>query len=523
MNKEESLALFAKGRDAWNAWAKKMFDEREALEADGAWVEGPTDADRNEATRAWHAAAAADFSKHVFRSRADFSGFVFRGDARFNGATFKGNVLFDKATFAGDAWFNEATFTGDALFNEATFTGGEGFDTATFTGNACFSAATFTRDARFQRATFKGDAWFNEATFTDAGFGRATFAGQAWFGEATFAGQAWFHEATFAGQAWFHEATFTRSAVFEKATFTGAVLFGAATFTDDARFSQAVFEGFGAFDRAKFARSANFRAVEAKSMFSLAGATFLEVPDFIQAHFAEAPRLDDSRIEPWRFWPITLARVKARVADNPDLAARWRALKRLAIQGQDHAREQAFFKGELKARRWSEDKPWHAVFWFGVFYQLLSDFGRSPWRPLCWWGLSVLFFAILYLGQHPVLAKDRLSGISWALQRLTGSGGEAPRLTCVAGPGEHWVAALNLSVSKGLLFPGLVPINKLNQIHACLFGIHPIDAAQPSQLPDSFSPVIPDGIIALGFIQYPLSAVLIFLFLLAIRNHFRIK
>ena len=258
-------------------------------------------------------------------------------------------------------------------------------------------------------------------------------------------------------------------------------------------------------------------------MFSLAGAHFLAVPDFIQAHFAEAPRLDDSRIEPRRFWTITLARVKDYVKGNPDLAARWRALKRLAIQGHDHAREQTFFKGELKARRWSEDKPWHAVFWFGVFYQVFSDFGGSPWRPFMWWGVSVLGFAGLYLGQHPTLAKQSSSGIAWAFERLTGATGEVPPLACVAGPGEPWVAAINLSIHKGLLFLGLVPIGKLNRIYACLYGIHPAGAAQPSQLPGAFSPVIPDGVTALGFIQYPLSAVLIFLFLLAIRNHFRIK
>ena len=281
MNQEQSLALFAEGQDAWNAWAKQMLDARAALEADGSWVEGRSESEWNEATRAWHAAAEADFSEFTFRGPADFSGWEFPGDAGFREATFTGPAVFGGANFTGDARFDEATFTGGANFREVTF---EGYSV----------------------------------------------------------------------------------------------------------FLQAVFEGFTDFDRATFLGSASFRAIEAKSVFSLAGATFLAVPDFIQAHFAEAPRLDDSRIEPPRFWPITRARVKDNVLGNPDLAARWRALKRLAIQGHDHAREQAFFKGELKARRWSEDKPWHAVFWFGVFYQVLSDFGRSPWRPLLWWGVSVL-------------------------------------------------------------------------------------------------------------------------------------
>ena len=85
------------------------------------------------------------------------------------------------------------------------------------------------------------------------------------------------------------------------------------------------------------------------------------------------------------------------------------------------------------------------------------------------------------------------------------------------------MAAVSLSIHKGLLFLCLVPRNELNEFHACLYGIHPNDAPQPSPLPASFSPVIPDGVTAMSFIQQPLSAVLIFLFLLAIRNRFRIK
>ena len=180
------------------------------------------------------------------------------------------------------------------------------------------------------------------------------------------------------------------------------------------------------------------------------------------------------------------------------------------------------FKGELIERRRSEDTFWHAVLWLGYMYQLLSDFGRSPMRPLFLWFVSVIIFAALYLGHHPAFAKNWWSGFGWEFQSLAGSNG-VPPLTCVAGPGGRSVAALQLSVHKGLLFLGLVPATKLNQIHACLYGIHPVSAAQPSQLPVSFLPVIPDGVTALSFIQHPLSVVLIFLFLLAIRNHFRIK
>ena len=162
--------------------------------------------------------------------------------------------------------------------------------------------------------------------------------------------------------------------------------------------------------------------------------------------------------------------------------------------------------------------------WFGLLYQWLSDFGRSMVRPLLWWVAGVLGFACLYLGQHPALVGTSLSGFDWAIKRVTAlAGSEAPPLSCMAGPGDPWSAALGLSLRKGLLFVGLDSTDKLNQIYGCLYGIYTDKTVVPDQLPDAFSPVIPDGIAFLGLLQLLYSAVVIFLFLLAVRNHFRIK
>ncbi len=38
MNREETLALYAQGRDAWNAWAAERLAERKRLEEAGAWA-----------------------------------------------------------------------------------------------------------------------------------------------------------------------------------------------------------------------------------------------------------------------------------------------------------------------------------------------------------------------------------------------------------------------------------------------------------------------------------------------------
>ena len=73
-------------------------------------------------------------------------------------------------------------------------------------------------------------------------------------------------------------------------------------------------------------------------------------------------------------------------------------------------------------RRWLVDKPWHALFYFGLLYELLSDFGRSVLRPLLGW-------------------------------------------------------VLGLSLRNALVLPGGGSATRLDQIYACLYGIYGNTAA----------------------------------------------
>ena len=279
--------------------------------------------------------------------------------------------------------------------------------------------------------------------------------------------------------------------------------------------------------------------MQGNSSFDLAGSSFAVLPKFIQAHFTEAPRLDNSRIEKRRFkwpnltrvdvyfkgdsdpsarWQALKTRVKAYFEGDPDRTARWQALKRPAIQGHDHVSEQLFFKGELKSRRWSTDMPWHATFWFGWFYQALSDFGRSLMRPLIWWGLGIIGFALIYLSLNQDFEGRRLASLGWAQERIISAVGVASLNTsmeveCVAAPqGDPLWAALDLSLRKGLVVPGVGSSEKLNQNYRCLYGVE-----------QEALPMIPYDVSILGLLQNLYSAALIFLFLLAVRNHFRIN
>ena len=129
----------------------------------------------------------------------------------------------------------------------------------------------------------------------------------------------------------------------------------------------------------------------------------------------------------------------------------------------------------------------------------------------------------MYLGQFPTLAVKPYWGIPWAVQSAWSDWTDDVRLSCVAGLDNPVWAALGLSWRKALPFFGLGSREKLNQIYACLYGVHDTAVTTAGPLPAGFIPKIPDLVSGLGLAQLVISAVLIFLVLLALRNQFRIR
>ncbi|MEQ9248067.1 MAG: pentapeptide repeat-containing protein [Nitratireductor sp.] len=506
-------------------------------------------------------AANASFSLAVFEGDVHFAGAKFDSGADFSGATFCGVVNFQRATMSFGTSFSEARFRNGANFAKATFARDTRFENTNFAGGAVFEGVRFNGRTDFGSsrivgpASFKDSIFSGEARFEGVSFGRAAdfervnilglanfenskFEDVAQFYAGIFEGVARFKGAMFLkgdpnGGAWFNSASFRKEARFDKVTFLGKSIFAGVTFSSNAWFSdtkfvggaeflQAGFNSFTSFDRAKFEGEAAFRAIDAKSVFSLSGTIFRRVPDFIQSHFVEAPRLDNSRIEHQKSLKLIAQDGKKVSRRDPDLAARWRALKRLAVQGHDHVREQTFFKGELEARRGTEEQFWHGVYIFGVLFGWFSDYGRSIWRPFFWWVGSIFLFAAVHLYGHLAIVTGSPC-LSLILRRLVEIASNEQTLSCVTGQDDPVWTAFLLSAQKAVLVFGAIPATKLNQMYSCLYGTHLTDVSQLQALPGGLSPIVPDSITAIGIFQYLVSAALVFLLLLAIRNHFRIK
>ena len=166
----------------------------------------------------------------------------------------------------------------------------------------------------------------------------------------------------------------------------------------------------------------------------------------------------------------------------------YRAIRRMAIQGADYEREQMAFKGETRSKRRTEHKISHAAFWFGIAYDALSDFGRSIAQPLAIWVGSTIAFAAIYAWNAGVAASG------WAS-------------ACAGDGASKALKALTLSAANSLPLIGSSRGEVAQEFYTkCLALPHA----------PAWSPI-------LQIWQTLWSAVLLFLFLLALRNQFKIK
>ena len=455
MADQRDIDRWKKGKDHWNKWAEGRLKAKEKLKKEGKWEVDFYGSGLNEETKNWISKASVDFSRHRFDTLTSFADFIFPSVADFNGAYFRKDAAFSSAIFFGKVGFEGASFNNEASFTKVSAHANATFDEATFHGFVYFSKAKFRQGATFFYTNFENSTFFDFVEFFEVII----------FRYAMFSAPADFESATFDGQAFFNLASFTKGAEFSGATFHRL-----------ANFNQATFDAGTNFAVSRFLGAATFSFAASSGPLSFEAASFYEVPDFIQMSFHFPARLDDLYVV--EAHPFLLS-------GDADRAARYRALKKIAVESYDHVREQSYFASEARERRGNDDPVGSPNWLFSIFYELLSDFGRSIARPIGWWLISLLLFAAV-TGTN-VSAKTR-SVCNWQSDWL--------------------LPEIYLSFLHSLPIVGFGRGEKRNQALTCLFG----DTANVSP-----------GMDMLFILQNIWSAILIFLFLLAVRNHFRIK
>jgi len=443
-------------KSVWNSWANELLSRRVELEKSGQWCSAVRQSENsyvevelgdNQQSQAWLSEAFVDFSKLNF---VPVDGALIDADLEH---------LKPSRTVMLEQWASRLNFRNlDLASRTLDFSG------FIFPGSCDFFGTRFFVPVYFSRALFYGSGGFRRSYFFDpVDFDNAKFKSHAWFSRTKFCEQANFSSAEFMGLARFAGAYFQDIAVFLNTKF------------HNAWFLSVIFTGRAEFNGSVFYSDADFIACQSGRAFLLSRVAFVEQPpNFTQATFNQAPDLDDVKFPLPSFWR----------RGEEGLIAKYRAIRRVAIQGADYEREQMAFKGEIRSKRGTEHRWYHAAFWYGLAYDALSDFGRSMSRPSLIWLISIAVFALFYL------ANSGKWGSAFA--------------DCAAAGAPNYESALIISWKNALPFIGID--SKAEEIaRGCLYGAAVY------------------GGIAIQGLQKVWSAVLIFLFLLAVRNQFKIK
>ncbi len=488
----------------------------------------------------------AKFQRTRFIDKAEFRSAVFIGTADFSKVQFAGSARFDEARFTADAMFENAVFSASASYNASQFLGNAAFKGSQFTGEARFAEASFKGECAFEQSQFWGDASFRDARFEkdalfagmrvegSARFRGGIFATGANFSESRLSGQADFSGAAFGGPANFSAAQFIGGGLWigcrflDTASFPGTVLSKNSSFKDtqfasEAIFREAQFSAPVSFASCRFDSTADFSAVQSRVAFVLAGADFKHVPSFLETSFHEPPRVDHmlvadplKRFHNWKLAGVADPRGPffklMKVCSDPDASAKFRRLKKLASEAHDQTRELEFFAQELRCRRFWYDKPFGeglARFWLGWLYGGMANYGRSLLRPAIIWVFSIFLFAFYYLAARgggwsatqPFPVGQRL------LALLVGE-----KASCASGNSSPIGEALYLSFRNAFLKLDWSDTSTSHRVFGCLYGVEPNGNA-----------IIPLSISSVSLLQVVISAALLFMFLLALRNLLKVR
>lgn len=245
------------------------------------------------------------------------------------------------------------------------------------------------------------------------------------------------------------------------------------------------------FVKSIFRGAADFSRLEVKGTTSLSGSEFHQIPDFTDAKLDRPPDIagmvvpqpETQKDKWWQF----------RRAVNSNDVIKLRKLKSMALDASDHEKDGEFFAKEMLAKRGWETKNFPGLL-FNTIYWILSDFGQSFVWPVLWMVASIYSFFCAYLGV-----------INWQLGTYA-----------LPPSSDERLVAFSLSVFNFRpMLGGLFRFAKTPKIHDSEFTL------AYGRLADKGLDV--DLMVWLNVLQNIIGAVLLFLFLLALRNKFRLK
>lgn len=410
----------------------------------------------------------------------------------------------DKIKSDASAEFTSRLSSGNSLtdFNvsEYIFPGDVIFSKIKFTGNSKFISANFHGTTRFDNCHFDGESDFNRVTFHE---------------------YTTFKDSIFNKKTYFKRSTFIKTVDFDCSIFNGEVYFTNSEFKGKTSLKSSVFLNGVDFKRSRFLMETSFEAIVSNKYFSLADSNFGDVPNFIQAHFDEPPRLDNVVIHKNIVSDQNDKETKDQIKESE--SARFRALRRLATQGHDHHREMEYFSGEMRSARgiihfpfpwqvWKRPERSMLLWWLGRIYEITSNFGISIARPFAGLIITMFVFSIIFLGMssniHSCYSGEIMKGQVPSDVVFTGLTEPVRQST------NAIQEAMQLAFHNSMIFLDNGG-DALHRTYGCLFGIERYNGS-----PIAYVPI---WVSIASSIQKILSSLFIFLIALGLRNNLRMK
>ncbi len=401
------------------------------------------------------------------------------GSVSFDETVFgDGIVTFSGAVFGnGSVWFRGATFgNGNVLFDGANFgTGTISFDNVKFdTGAVSFDNVIF-RD---------GSVLFDCTQF---GTGTVSFDGTS-FGN----GDVFFVGTSFGnGDVLFDGARFGYGTVSlaNATSLSGNVRFDNLEFRHTILSAPDMVIAGNLYVKTYFREAVDFSRLDVKGTASFSGSCFDKVPDFRDAKFDRPPEVAGMVVPPPKLEGRT------QLAADPDDVAKFRKLKAMALVANDHEKDGEFFAGEMLAKRGTETKGVAGLL-FNSLYWKISDFGQSFTLPVYWMFRAILLFAALNVAVISIGMPATLATIS--------------------------------SRFDAMAFSTFLSLKNAIPLLGSLFRFAPAPEGHKGWFQTYYEtlkahPATVDWLIGLGVVENIIGAVLLFLFLLALRNRFRLK
>lgn len=414
------------------------------------------------------------------------------------------------------------------------------FDYCEFAASAnSFRNLNFPCAVSFRNSKFEGYTSFVDTVFQeDACFNKTKFSEQAQFGGSKFSKHALFHKletsslfsmkrAEVGGTLDLSDSKVSRYLELSLAKIGGDLNLERMQLNDASiNVSGAKVEGnFNA--KADYPERADFSQMQVNGSVTFAGSVFKNVPDFRDAKFdrptevagmlVPKPTLkrknwslfgkekkdakfenqvdasEDGSIEIRVTTPRRKEWLLFKTATDVEDVSKFRKLKAMALRANDHEKDGEFFAKEMLAKRGWETTSFSGLL-FNTLYWQLSDFGQSFVRPLVGMIVSLFFFFLTF--RAVILANF---GVQSHLENWT-----------------ETYAAFHLSLRNFIPFFG------------SLFRFSPRPKEHNSAFMNTYHDLVNKGLdadwlAAIGIIQNIIGAVLLFLFLLALRNKFRLK